>query len=664
MNQRYDLYGSGSTSPAITGNEEYVDPDTVRTFKNRALTSFPTNVEGKINILVSLGIPRNAIVADGGEIKLRKASDGSLVPYDEDRFTLNDVADFVGELPATVGGTAGAVAGGPPGAIAGGMTGDVVRQGISQSIESGEDFDPIQTGIEGVTSLVGDVVGAGISKVARGPLADKARSSVMGSYNRARQEVDKMLPGLNFDETVPIDAKTGSGFAIRSANIARTGPLSDEINIAEAPYFRKFEEAVDRFATKAGAVPRERGIEAGVKAKNAIEKSTAERLRERNKLYDEFEQAIDETALVEKVDLDEALSQIEKAEVFGFEPEGGATTGLNKLVSLMDQARRATSFADIRRIEQQAYNNIRDNKKEPLFSTGVISQLEILANSLHRTKMKFLESGGGTGNPKALEIGKRAASSAEDLFELNESNIVRSVVNNIDEKGSRLSNTLFTSTPEEIIQIKRALGAEKTARGSHDITKEGAEAWTGVIYDFFQNLKASSFNPSVDMKRGMFPRDLNRVISGQKMLTYLNNLEKDKPGALDAILGKQIHQDLRQVATILQETGSFEKSLANPSGTAAGVNFQEGYMKNIMRIIRGLVPGNQKELGQGLAGIAAKSLVDIGTRKILDPTDLMGRNIKKYLLGEQSFQKSPFNQSLLNVLGRGSGQLGVRSYDK
>ena len=50
MNQRYDLYGSGSTSPAITGNEEYVDPDTVRTFKNRALTSFPTGVEGKINI--------------------------------------------------------------------------------------------------------------------------------------------------------------------------------------------------------------------------------------------------------------------------------------------------------------------------------------------------------------------------------------------------------------------------------------------------------------------------------------------------------------------------------------------------------------------------------------------------------------------------------------
>ena len=33
MNQRYDLYGSQSTSPAITGNEEYVDPDTVRTFK-------------------------------------------------------------------------------------------------------------------------------------------------------------------------------------------------------------------------------------------------------------------------------------------------------------------------------------------------------------------------------------------------------------------------------------------------------------------------------------------------------------------------------------------------------------------------------------------------------------------------------------------------------
>ena len=87
-------------------------------------------------------------------------------------------------------------------------------------------------------------------------------------------------------------------------------------------------------------------------------------------------------------------------------------------------------------------------------------------------------------------------------------------------------------------------------------------------------------------------------------------------------------------------------------------------MKNIGKILRGLVPGNQKELGEGLAGVAAKSLVDIGTRKILDPKDLMGRNIKKYLLGEQSFQKSPFNQSLLNVLGRGSGQLGVRSYDK
>lgn len=508
-------------------------------------------------------------------------------------------------------------------------------------------------------SLGGEVASRGLQALLKGPGAKLAQEGGMKQVREMARATDQKL-GTDLLGKAPVDVRTASPFMGAMAQSRRMAFETQEpMRKADEPFLREMEKALDQFIDRAGAAPpapkdgQIYAVGLGERAAEAIEGTTRERLAKRSQLYADFEKVIDPTTPVQRTEIDAALNSIENTNVFNREGTVG-TKGLNKLVEAMDNARSAQTFADVSRISEQLYDEIdaATGSATPLFAPGVLSQMRTLASALHKTEMDFLRSGGGTNSPQAYDLGRRAADYAKDLFALNESSGMRKVLRD-PELRSQIPKSLFDNlSAEQIIAFKRSIGQEGTS-GGLQVNEQGQKVFAEMLGDFFSRLRQQASVSTDQRRQGMFPQDLQKSISGKQINDTLDRIEKSRPGAVEALLGKRVEGELRQLANTLQQLTQSERSIGNYPNTARYNMLEGGLSSDLLDALTGVF-----KQGSGtrdaLARIAARALRDVVLKEM---TTRPG--VGRYFLGETALQQAIPN-NLLRAIGRTGGQVGIR----
>ena len=660
MTQTYKAPPLPTNIPSVTDGASLVTKlDDTITMWNRGLASLDPEPEGKVDILVSRGVPREAIQIKNGELFVNTQQ--GLKKFDEDEITIYDFADMLGDAIPMVTSIAGSFVKPVTGSVLGGATGDALRQGMAKGAGSERGYDVGQTTTEGLYGFAGELGQKGIQALLKGPAAKQAQTGMMKEVRDLVGEADRAA-GTSMMNVAPPQVRTASPFIGGMAQVARTNPVTTEtMRKADEPLFREFQRAFSNLKKKAGAKssPADSGadavIETGERIRGAIETTTDIRQGDINKLYTDFftQGGVDRSTPIDRTAIDNALNAIENTDLFKREGNVGVR-GIDKLASSMELALGARTFDDVRRVKSQIYEELNTNRRSatPFFDDKVETQMRNLADSMHYAEMEFLRQGGGTNSPQAYALGRQAADAAESLFRVKESGAVRRAMSN-EEKGSQIARTVFESmTPEEITNFKISLGQQGTPSGLR-VTKQGADAWASIINAFFENLQSAGSISSDQLRAGMYPRDLQRVLSGKQINAYLDGLEKSRPGSVEALLGTDVYNELRTVADALQQMTQAERSLGNYSNTARYQMFAGGYGSDIVDALTGIVKRGG-ETRDALARLAARSISDVGFAQFMTKPGLA-----RYMLGETKTQQAIPND-MLRLIGRTISQVGVR----
>jgi len=230
-----------------------------------------------------------------------------------------------------------------------------------------------------------------------------------------------------------------------------------------------------------------------------------------------------------------------------------------------------------------------------------------------------------------VRAGKKASGYAKSLFELDESKIVRRLLDP-DEKLSEIPDRLRAANADEIRNFRQAVGVESREGGlpgfDLEATPEGRKAWERVIAEMLEDLKAKIRSPASTQK--------NYIISGAKLETELLSF---KPRVLEEILGKDTADEFLEFAE-MAKTVNITKG-DNPSGTARGLD-------NILKDVLGAFYQPRITAGRIVARLITERL---GARMLASPTG------KKLLLGTTRPQEwAGRNMNLIENLGRFGGQ--------
>ena len=646
-------------------------------FKDRAVVSLETDVEAQRDILDSRGIPKQYTKVEDGVLKVQ-INDPSTgdpnakrwVDFDEKEGTIYDFADWVGDLiPMAVQGVAtripfvGQTTIGQGAAAAGG---DFIRQHMAEGAGSKRPYDYTQTGIEGAVGGGAEKAQKWLGKMFKGPLSDRAGQSdevadMMGDV----RAVDEKF-GTNLEETIPAGARTGDEWVgALEAEMRQNPATSGVLKEAESKFYRIQKEILDKIGRKGGEVkygPKRDALERAELSEEAFDKTTDARQQQINKLYNDFYKVVDRNSPVDRTLIDEALANPQLLRYLEKIASGQkiSMSGQVDLTDAVTLAKNAKTYDEVQEASKDVWNAITDDRgrADPLFSTDIRKQIQNLGNALHRTEMNFLRSGGGTDNPEAYKLGRAAADAAADLFKLNKSGAVRSANKN-PEQFSRLSHRLINNmTAEEVLAVKRAIGKEGTS-GGLEMTDEGATAWAHVMNDFFTDLFRAGSVESGQMRRGPLGKGLERVISGPKILSHLDSLEKGRPGSVEALIGPDLLGDIRQFAEMITKTTLSERSMGNPSGTSRLTNLKSGYLADILEVFTGLYKG-KSERGphpslEALSRLTARAFMDkAGAQLITHP------GFTKAMFGQNPIQKGFARSPMMENIGRGVTNIGAR----
>jgi len=391
------------------------DADEAITFSNRALTSLAADDDprGKKDILVAQGIPADAIIIDGGNLKINTV-DG-LVDYDEKQLSLYDVADWIGEIPAIVGGTIGGVlgasagpVGGVVGASSGSALGDAARQGLASLAGSKQDYDYGQTAFEGALGAGGELGQRAVTSLIKGPgrrLAGmKSPSELMGKV----KEVDKSL-GTTLEQKAPLSVQTespviGSVEARQQQNIVTQGRMKDKMSGLLSETEKGFDRLTDKIVLGKRNDPREVAkviIDGFVATKN-------KRLGTRTKLYDDFKGNVDPSKGLDVLDVSGVKSLINSTPMQEALKRKSATAGLSDLKNIITDVSNIKNYSDLERARQEAFELIEKDNNLPKYVAGIKGQLESLHKALQDADDLYLSQGGGMKSDLALATGKKA----------------------------------------------------------------------------------------------------------------------------------------------------------------------------------------------------------------------------------------------------------------
>ena len=190
MTQTYKAPPLPTNVPSVTDGASLVTKleDTI-TMWNRGLASLDPEPEGKVDILVSRGVPREAIQIKNGELFVNTQQ--GLKKFDEDEITIYDFADMLGDAIPMVTSIAGSFVKPGAGTVLGGTGGDALRQSMAKEAGSERGYDVGQTALEGAFAAGGELLQKGVTALLKGPAAKKAQTGAMKQIRDLVGQADK-----------------------------------------------------------------------------------------------------------------------------------------------------------------------------------------------------------------------------------------------------------------------------------------------------------------------------------------------------------------------------------------------------------------------------------------------------------------------------------------
>ena len=621
-------------------------------FLDRAAASMGSNAMQESRIYNERGF--NTSVGPGGNVVYQ--SDVGNIPVDEENITFKDLGDMAGEaipsLLSTLGGIGGAASPVPGGAamgsVGGGMAGDAIRQNLAQSFGSGEDYNYMQTGIEGALGLGGEALGAGVGKLLKGPLSGAPKSPMFRESMKNVDQVDTAL-NTNMAGMAPIDSSTPSEYVAGTMQRLREDPVSATTirDQQDIPFYNEVNRALDELEYQSGAAGRmgQQGplgssagrVETGKLLRDAQQSTLRAREATATGKYNAWRDAADMGEQIDMTETTDALKFIGNTNVI--ERTGPGSDGVSALNELMEKAVAIPGFegpGGLRALRQQVDDTVRQNAYDhSKISSGAQKHLKHLADALRRDEKNYMRAGGGDG---AEGLGVAADSYQSALYDIDESPFVRRLFGaSKEEKASDIPSLFRNATPEEVTAARRAVGVEGGKAGVEP-TAEGIKAWSALMSEVFGDLRMNSILPDSDARGARMAG--TEVFSGQMLL---GELKRFKKGTLDVLLGPSVHSDLRQFGRAVKDLSATERTHRNFSGTARANSMLDDVKQLFM-------PGGDTTIA--LSSLIARTLGKFGMSKMA--TNQAG---KRYLLGQGPLQQSP---EILGAIGRGIGQGSIR----
>ena len=648
-----DIGRSSKVSRHITA-----DSDEAITFSNRALTSLASDDDprGKKDILVAQGVPADAIIIDGNNLKINTV-DG-LVDYDEKQLSLYDVADWIGEIPAIIGGTIGGVLGasggpvsGAVGASAGAALGDAARQGLASLAGSKQDYDYGQTAFEGALGATGELGQRAITGLIKGPGRRLAGKEAPSELMAETKKLDKSL-GTNLEQKAPISVLTespviGSIEARQQQNIVTRGRMKDKM----ADLLSETEKGFDALTSKLKLGERNNPDEVGKIITDGFESTKYKRLGTRSKLYEDFTSNIDPSKGLDVQVLSNVKSLINSTPMQKALGRKSATAGLPDLKNIVRDVSNIKNYTDLENARQEAFELISKDDDLPRYVPGIKGQLKSLHKALQDADDLYLSQGGGMQSDLAFETGKKAKAYNVDFMKTQESPALMKLLGDA-QKAKEVGKSIKLLNPNEIKAIKEGLGVSPTKRGSETIlesTLEGEEAYQVLLNEVLSEIKDASLIRTKGKGQGRFSDELRRVVSGSKLEKTLDGFKR---GSLHELFGEDFTSQLYRFANVVDDLT--ETGLQNFSNTEA-MSQTGRYIDDIVDIF-GSPFSKDMKTSQAIRQLLSRITVDVGIgRAITNPT------VGRYLLGKTKFQESLPGGRFLENIGRGSSQIGVRS---
>jgi len=673
MGELVNIYGYDNVLSAgqLYKAEDETEPPS---FVDRAMASMDPTPEGQAQILQRRGIPAQV---EGGEVRYQAPT--GVLPVDPGRPEVEDIADWAGEaIPTTLsvlGGIGGFMAGGPfgsaAGAAAGGAAGDYWRQQIAQEAGSRRGYDPVQTGVEGVTSVIGDIGGGVLAKVLQGPLR---RARMAPGFKELTEEAQRFDVDLetNLAGTAPIDAGTSSEFVAGAMQRLRESDISGARirDMQDIPFRQQIARAMDSIGSwlpgEGPTATRRSREEVGDLLRKAVESTKQQRTGTRTGLYQAFEEVIDPSAMPNLTNTNQAVQEILEHSIFKRQQLG--TQGRQSLETAIEEASNIQNYDQLVVVRQAIFDEANMAKRDPTkLSRGVESQFDKLYRALKADEDAFLEAGGGVGSEVARQRGGEAMTYARELFGVEESGFVRKLLND-KERASDIPTFLRTATPEQMKVARLAVGmgdpdilkqgvkdltgradpGQGVQEGALEPSKDGIAAWAALQLEVFKDLRQKAQTTPGELKQRMPGVEFGgpELISGQRLQTELNRW---KEGSLEELFGPMVTSDLRRFASIVKDLTLTESTLKNFSNTARAQSSLFNDIKDIF------LPGTRTDIAIGR--VLSRGLMDwFGGHALTGP------RAKRALLGDYAAQNL-VSPNILGALGRLGGQAGTRYVD-
>lgn len=602
-------------------------------FIDRAAASFATSQTGKANILQGRGV--DAYVKDG---ELGYRTPRGTQPVNPEGFDIGDVADQAGELPPILGSVAGATAAGPAGApmIGAGLgaaAGDQSRQYIARQLGSGEELDPLRSGVEAGLGMGGEKVAGYIGNLVTGKYRKGATGGLVDETTEALRRLDQKL-GTDLTSTAPIDMRVHDDALGQLTQRMREGQFSAQgmREGQDEPFQREVQgglEAIGKTLTGQRGTPVRdltgrsdprllSGEEmAGTGARDAAEKALVGRRQFEGDLHREFEAGLDPSYEPDLSGTMDALEDIIQREVVSRDDVAGA--GVKELNDAIGDALAIDSFQGLDNLRRRVADMVK--VYDPTKAAGGV---QAAWKRLQAGLMKDLDNALVTQGQG--DAGREAKAATQAVYQMSDSPTMSRLA---PEQLSELPAKISGMTVEQVRMLKSIVGQE--GKGPLGPTQQGTTAWRDLLVEIFDDLKNESM-----MAPSIAGGDM--VVSGPKLQGLL---AKFKPGALEEIMGPEVAGDLTEFAQMLVRAQAATNKWGNVSKTAIA---QADISKDIYKFW-----SNPKTA-------AAEMISKIFTQKMLGRL-VSTQTGKQFLTGQLPFQRRAGGP--LRAMTRAAGQSTV-----
>lgn len=501
-------------------------------------------------------------------------------------FSIEDVADYVGDVPEMVGGFAGTLGGAgwasiPLGGL-GAAAGDMSRQAVGMGLGSEEDPDAMSTlgamawgaGGEGVSRILGT-----LGKLVLRPHAGKITQRTADLINSGTK-LDAEL-GTNLVDTMPASARTESPL-LRDleSRVAGSPERGDawRANVRE-PFREQRNQAFDTLSDRVTGGRKVDRTDLSSAVVEAMEATNAQRREAIGQVFDDARNALPEGMMNEsQVRASNSLQALR--DVAG-KSGAGSLEGMNLAEPLRNRlAAFERDFQGLSTLQQmddyrKLLGEILDSQgsREELANVGLDRHMRRLYGALKEDFREGIADGFAqrglnpespmmnvpasirelleTGSQEALDKRDAAEAMFQQWLDLDTPSLMRVLRDptNLESISSMLTGR--NKSVGRIRQFKAKLGAE--APGELPASEEGMEVWRAVQADVFAQIKDAALSSNTDIINAPH-------LSGKKLQDQIARLGGPDNRILREILGDGAVDTLEELATFMRQSDVSERT--------------------------------------------------------------------------------------------------------